>query len=578
MPLCTIDDFEREVLILQSEAPDFYADSDAPYASAVQNREFGVFVFYQADIDGICALFILEHHKRLSHGLKLTSYPVNGEADIYSYIKKNLSIRSAYPDVQHEGYVRVVLLAVHGWDPQVLYAIKVHFSHQLPEKRRGDLKICVVPASRPLNFFNVSFDADWYFFVANDQEVAFEQSIQDREVVGGIYTTTSVASIIASVTKTVHESSRAAILYASAVAIISRIEHYISLDSSVNSQITKLFQEISMLDGGPYIQYDSERTALPLISFMSLEEALRVSPYVFMYDPLRKDAPAQLRIHCNLMMDEFTSEFCNLDPKRQPQVLRKINGRIKRVDRSQLLWIRRTCNMPCVDMVYILIAIFVGWLNKENESTVDTAPVIASDFMYNILTDRMSQESYYDKVIMTQLKQKTAQMILCAYDVIASSKIKSRMFGTHKVLFTTLYPKHNMEHVDELRFIGFMISSLHSRGNTAEGLCRVLLFIKNTGSNGILAYGYSPEVNASFPDIWALVFRSLAHDDQSFVFDVFRPTCLDIRSVDENTAKNRITERLRIALEAKQVSYLTDSEELSDEEEASFAGSEAGSL
>ncbi|GFE54283.1 hypothetical protein BaOVIS_016870 [Babesia ovis] len=480
-------------------------------------------------------------------------------------------------DTELDAYVRVVLLGVHGWDPQVLYAIKVHFSSLLPEDRRSELKICIVPATRPLNFFNVSIDADWYFFVANEQEVALERSIQERELVGGIYSSTPITSLMASVTKTVHDSSRAAILYASALAILSRMEHSGILDSSINTQITKIFQEISMLDGGPYVQYDSERSAMPLILFMSLEEALKISPYVFIYDPSRTDILAELRIQCELLVDEFTSEFCNLNPKLQPHVLRKINGRIKRIERSQLVWLRRTCTMPCLDMMYILIAISVGWLNKENESTVDTAPAIASDFIYNILSDRISQESFYDRVIMTKLVQKTSQMLLKTYDMISSSKIKSRMFGAHKVLFTTLHPKHTVVHIDELRFVGFVISSLHSHGVAAEGLCRVLLFIQNVDSEGILAYGYSPEVTGNFPDIWALVFRSLAHDDTTYIFDALRPTCMDIQSLDVDTAKNKITERLRIALEAKQASYFDDSEDQT-EEEVSFAGSDAESV
>ncbi|GIX62577.1 uncharacterized protein BcabD6B2_20120 [Babesia caballi] len=563
MPLCTIDDFEREVLILDEEDVDSNAESDAPYAAAAdRGRRCGIFVFYQNDVDGLCALFILEHHKRLSYGLRLTSYPVVCEADIYSYIKKNISIRASYPDVDHEGYLRVVLLGIHGWDPQVLYAVKIHFSQQLPEERRNDLKICVVPATRPLHFFNVSFEADWYFFVANDQEVELEKANKERQIAGGIYVPNSVAAIIASVTQTIHEASRAAILYASAVAVISRMEHSGTTDATFNSQITKIFQEISVLDGGPYIQYDADRATLPLVSFMSMEEALKVSPYVFMHDPMRKkDTLAQLRIRCNLLMEEFTSEFCNLDPKRQSQVLRQVNGHIKRIDRSQLLWLRRTSAMPCVDMIYILIAISVGWLNKENAPTADTAPIIASDFMYNTLSDRMSQESFYDKVIMTQLTLKASQLLRATYDMIAALSIKSRVFGVHKVLFTTLYPKHVVEHINELRLIGFLVSSVHARGNPADGLCRVLLFVRNPNVVGTAAFGYSPEVTAEFPDIWALVFRALANDDPSYVYDLFRPTCVEVRSDDLETAKRKIAKFLRIALEGNLVSYLAESDE-----------------
>lgn len=274
------------------------------------------------------------------------------------------------------------------------------------------------------------------------------------------------------------------------------------------------------------------------------------------------------------MMDEFTSEFCNMDPQRQSQVLRQLNGRIKKSDRSQLLWLRRTCAMPSVDMIYILLAISVGWLNKENVSTADTAPAVASDFMYNTLTDRMSQDSFYDKVIMPQLKLKTMQLISATYDMISSSQIKSRTFGLHKVLFTTLYPKHPVTHIDELRFISYLISNVYSRGEAADGLCQVLVFIKNPDTDVTLAYGYAPEVSGDFPDIWALVFSSISHNDPSFVFDVFRPTCLEILSGDLSSAKNKISERLRIAMESKNLSYFENRGSETEEEGSFYATDE----
>lgn len=61
MPLCTIDDFEREVLILGSDNADSYTDDSPEFSTSfAANKEFGIFVFYQADVDGLCALFILE--------------------------------------------------------------------------------------------------------------------------------------------------------------------------------------------------------------------------------------------------------------------------------------------------------------------------------------------------------------------------------------------------------------------------------------------------------------------------------------------------------------------------------------
>ncbi|EKX72137.1 conserved hypothetical protein [Theileria equi strain WA] len=248
MPLCLVEDFENEILSL-----DFLDEFD-PSASLDAGKA-GIFVFYQNDVDGIAAMFILEHHARFRNGLKLANLPVSTESDVYTFIKKSLSIQSAYPDLK---------------------------------------------------------DGEWYFFVQNEEEMAIEE--QEYDEMSGIYHCNSIASIMEQISKATHEANQAAIIYAASVGILSKAEHSSGIHLNVNARITELFQKTFLLDGGPFTSYDSEKSLLPLIMFTSVEEALRISPSVLVYDPRRTpETLADLRIHCNLKPDEFTAEFCNLD-------------------------------------------------------------------------------------------------------------------------------------------------------------------------------------------------------------------------------------------------------------------------
>lgn len=65
MPFYTIDEFESQILNIDVELNLLNNSEDTQidlYNDEVRDdrREYGVFVFYQNDIDGICSMFILE--------------------------------------------------------------------------------------------------------------------------------------------------------------------------------------------------------------------------------------------------------------------------------------------------------------------------------------------------------------------------------------------------------------------------------------------------------------------------------------------------------------------------------------
>ncbi|KAK2195687.1 hypothetical protein BdWA1_002280 [Babesia duncani] len=590
MPLCTIDEFEQHVLDFQ----DLNTGLAANRYTGSNEKIPGVFVFYQADVDGTCAMFILEvcqmripfnvqHHKCFSNGLPIVSLPIRSEGDIYTFIKKSLSIRKAYPEIQvcmhsiltrqqPDLFLRVVLLGIYGWDLELLCAIKVYFEQLLPEGLRLELKICLVPSSRPLSFFNVNLHGEWYFFLLDEQQV--DQETETRpDVANGIWSSGSTSAAMATVSsqyasdnseqivKPIHESNQAAVYFAACIGILSKYEHSSELDVGINGQITRLYHEMSLLGGGPYCSFDSDRSILPLVTFMSIEQAFKISPSVLIYDPKReRDTFADLRIHCNLKTHEFSSEFVNLDPKRQSLVLKLLRNKIDIYkEKMQICWLRRTLSVPALDVLYILMATLAGWDTRDESHTSDRAPLIASDFLHATIADRMSQDSSYDRTILTQLKQRTNKYIGDIYNLITGTNTKSKTFGTHKVLSATLYPKQNLGR-DDCIFIGYMLSAIQARIHKTQH-SRCMLLVKNPHQDRYFCFGYSPEVSAQFPDVWPLVFSSLAHDDDAFQLDALDPNKLEIKNADLYNARDKITQRLLIALQANYIANDESQEE-----------------
>lgn len=70
-----------------------------------------------------------------------------------------------------------------------------------------------------------------------------------------------------------------------------------------------------------------------------------------------------------------------------------------------------------------------------------------------------------------------------------------------------------------------------------------------------MCYGYSPEISNEFRDVWPLVFNSLAHENNNFVYDCFSPNVVHTKLRDEKTIKRQIIERLKIALSVGEAKY-----------------------
>ncbi|UKK00476.2 hypothetical protein MACK_000549 [Theileria orientalis] len=596
MPFYTIDEFESQILNIDVELNllnnsedtqiDLYDDE-----AKEDRREYGVFVFYQNDIDGICSMFILEHHKKFRSGLKLRSYPINSESDIYTYIKKELSMKSAFPTLNGDKYLRVVLLGINGWNDQILYAIKLYFLNLLPEEYKRLLKIAVLTTTRPLSFFNTTHNDEWYFFLQDESDIIREiqqEELQNNNnvVISGIYKINSTSSLVESVVDCVNECDKAIVIFANCIGILSNHEFNNNYNINLTTQIINNRDKINSLQGGPYVKYDTDKLLTPLITLSSFEESLKISPYILIYDPNIKDETlSEIRIHCNLKLDEYTSQFTNLPPSKQAEVLQSLKKKLEVTkNKNQLLWIRRTITISSLDVMYIILSVQMRSFYSINVKN-DNNDLIITDFLYKILIERVYEESGYDKGILIKLKNYTIDFIQYIYKLTID-------VGYSELLVTTIYPTYSVTLACHLNFISYLILSIYTKRKSEDKIDNknLLLFIKNptstsTGTektngtsgtnstssskddsaknssadnnNAYVIFGYNSETSRNNGDVWPLVFKSVAHENRNFLLDGLNPNILYTKLNDVTFIRNQIVNNLKIVLK---IQYQTNEE------------------
>ncbi|KAF5153416.1 hypothetical protein TpMuguga_01g02450 [Theileria parva strain Muguga] len=567
MPYFTVEEFDEQVLNITNELNEFINENNLNKKD-INPEEYGVFVFYNHDVDGICSMFILEHHTKFRNGLKLTAYPILNESDIYTYIKKTLAIKTAYPSLKFDKYLRVILLAINGWNEQILYSIKLYFERFLPENLRKFLKIVIITTIRPLSFYNTKHTDEWYFFLQdnNDKlnEIQQEENYKDDNVViNNFYKINSTSSLIESVVECINECDKAIVLFATCIGILSCYEFTNIENSSLSQQIRSNYFKILSLQGGPYVIYDNDKLLTPLITLTTFEESLKISPYVLIYDPhITNDTLSDIRIFCNLKLNEYNSNFTNLSPLKQKNVLSLLKNKLNvKRNTGQLCWKRRILNITSIDILYILLFI----LNKENK-------IIIKDFLYNILIERINEDSHYDKNILYKLKNKTYEYIRSIYQLIINCKIKSVNTSYNTILTTTIYPNIILNQSYHLNFISYLIISIYNKNKEKSENNLLLLFINNKNipkmnnknnvnasgeyrrnknsdlDDSLLVFGYNHDLNNN---LWPMVFKSLSHQNQSFVQDYFNPNLLSTKLGDIEYIRKIIIENFKIIQQIK---------------------------
>uniref|UniRef100_A0A3B0MIS7 Uncharacterized protein n=1 Tax=Theileria annulata TaxID=5874 RepID=A0A3B0MIS7_THEAN len=532
MPYFTVDEFDEQVLNITVELNEFINENNLSKKD-IKPEEYGVFVFYNHDIDGICSMFILEHHTKFRNGLKLTAYPILNESDIYTYIKKTLAIKTAYPSLKFDKYLRVILLAINGWNEQILYSIKLYFERFLPENLRKFLKIEHTLAH------DVQTD-EWHFFLQDNSDKLNEiQQEQNNKIV-----------------ECINECDKAIVLFASCIGILSCYEFTNTENSNLTQQIRSNYFKILSLQGGPYVIYDNHKLLTPLITLTTFEESLKISPYVLIYDPhITNETLSDIRIFCNLKLDEYNSNFTNLSPLKQKNVLSLLKNKLNvKKNTGQLCWKRRILNITSIDILYILLFI----LNKENK-------IIIKDFLYNILIERINEDSHYDKNILYKLKNKTYEYIRNIYQLTVNTSYNT-------ILTTTIYPNIILNQSYHLNFISYLIISIYNKNKEKSENNLLLLFINNknvartnTKNNNVssledrwnksndsddslLIFGYNHDLNNN---LWPMVFKSLSHQNSSFVQDYFNPNLLSTKLGDTEYIRKIIIENFKIIQQIK---------------------------
>lgn len=199
--------------------------------------------------------------------------------------------------------MRVLLIGIRGWSSELLRAIKVHFEHLLDPPLRKYLKIAILTVIRPIGFFG-KLPQECILFKESDDEPMYPSS--------GIYTceSASVTSLLLKGMTFVYENEHAAAIFAASISIFSKNVHFGIGETLYYGKIEEFHNQISQLNGGPYVSYDIDKAILPLVTFTTLEDALSISPSILVLDSKKNpETIAEFRIQCSLRKEEFTSEF-----------------------------------------------------------------------------------------------------------------------------------------------------------------------------------------------------------------------------------------------------------------------------
>ncbi|SJK86317.1 conserved Plasmodium protein, unknown function [Babesia microti strain RI] len=513
MSLVGISHFNEEIFQLDVTLPENTLKTP-------DNSKFRIISFYQCDVDGLCAQYVLQLHSNFKSFASLHSFPVYEENDIYQYIHKTLSLHLKRPDVQADAFMRVLLIGIRGWSSELLRAIKVHFEHLLDPPLRKYLKIAILTVIRPIGFFG-KLPQECILFKESDDEPMYPSS--------GIYTceSASVTSLLLKGMTFVYENEHAAAIFAASISIFSKNVHFGIGETLYYGKIEEFHNQISQLNGGPYVSYDIDKAILPLVTFTTLEDALSISPSILVLDSKKNpETIAEFRIQCSLRKEEFTSEFNALSSEKQKRVLSLIKRQISFYrEMPQLCWLRRVKHIPNLDVMYFLSTI----LNKE-----ETQSIIALDFLYNILQERLQQDSYYDRNVINTISKSAIAYINQSFDSISRAKLKFKTFLGQKLIIAEIRPNNPLSHINQLEMVASIISNIEAKGDEVKR-SRCLLIVEHKEK---YLFGFTPNVDSSFPDIWPGVFMQISQSDSSCSFNALLPNVLkykgDVRDIKKS--------------------------------------------
>lgn len=524
--------------------------------------KFNIFIFYYNNIDSICTEHILHFHKNLKREINVFSYGVEKKEDLIKFFNKHNDIYSKNKDYYRDYFFQVILIGICSHintDTSIYEDIEKFFSNLLSKTYLGYLKFFVIDNKRP--FHEIFFNNDKWELVLNELEHNEIMTIYNnkknndkKKLYSKFYDNYYIVKeenkclslMVYPFIQCAGEDDASAIIFISSISLMSYLKTEQITYDYYNKEIKNLHNDSLNISNGHFLSFDSERGLLPMLSFISLNEALEIDERIYIYDHKNvKNTFNQIRTMCHIEIKDFTGNFRQLDLKKQNEILIKLKNFIKIIKpMNTLAWKRRTYVLYNSDSFYFLIILIHIYINRiKKMDTYLYNCLKTSDFLYNIYKDRLKQSEIYDKLIEKHLHKNAANYLsILIKKVMESHKKSITITSTFKIymdIFQT--PRNSYTHPFELKLISNMFSSFQSY--CVDKYKTYHLIVCNIiDSDDTILYGFAP---LNKRDYWPLIFSKIAYTNAEQInYDTL---------TDVNTIKIRKTDLKFLLDEIKDV-------------------------
>ncbi|SCM00130.1 conserved Plasmodium protein, unknown function [Plasmodium chabaudi adami] len=516
--------------------------------------KFNIFVFYYNNIDSICTEHILHFHKKLKREINVYSYGVEKKEDIFNLLKKYDDIYLKNKEYYRDYFFCVILIGICSHintDTNIYDEIGNFFNNILDKHYSAYLKFYVIDNKRPFHEIFLE-NSKWDLVMSesehnevmsicqsleksNDSDIDIDddnrkiKSFKKKKNYQKLYDHYNIVKeenkcmclLLYPYIQCINKDDASSIIFISSISLLSYLKTDQITYEYYNKQIKNLYNDILNISENNFVSFEQERGLLPMLSFISLNEALEIDERIYIYDHKNvKNTFNKIRTMCDIENKEFTGNFRQLDLKKQNEILVKLKSLIKIIKpMSTLGWKRRTYLLYNSDSFYFILILIYVYINRDKKMETYLYNCLkTSDFLFNIFKDRLKQSEIYDKLIEDHLHKNAASYLsVLIKKVMESNKKVVNITSNFKIYMDIIQTaKNTYSHPFELKFISTFFSSFQSYCTDKYKTYHLIVCHINDSEDTIL-YGFTP---LNKKDYWVLIFSRIAYSNsEQIIYD-----------------------------------------------------------
>ncbi|CDU16226.1 conserved Plasmodium protein, unknown function [Plasmodium yoelii] len=515
--------------------------------------KFNIFVFYYNNIDSICTEHILQFHKKLKREINVYSYGIEKKDDIFNLLKKYDDIYLKNKEFYRDYFFCVILIGICSHintDTNIYDEIGNFFSNILDKHYSAYLKFYVIDNKRPFHDIFLE-DSKWNLVMSesehnevmricqsldkfNDSDIDVNENNKKlkkfkKKNYQKLYDHYNIVKeenkcmclLLYPYIQCINKDDATSIIFISSISLLSYLKTDQITHEYYNKQIKNLYNDILNISDNNFVSFEHERGLLPMLSFISLNDALEIDERIYIYDHKNvKNTFNKIRTMCDIENKEFTGNFRQLDLKKQNEILVKLKNLIKIIKPMTTLgWKRRTYLLYNSDSFYFILILIYVYINRDKKMETYLYNCLkTSDFLFNIFKDRLKQSEIYDKLIETHLHKNAANYLSVLIKKVMESNKKLVNITSHFKIYIDIIQtaKNTYTHPFELKFISTIFSSFQSYCTDKYKTYHLIVCHINDSDDTIL-YGFTP---LNKKDYWVLIFSRIAYSNsEQIIYD-----------------------------------------------------------